>query len=1375
MILSAITSYVALKGADQAVNYLLKKLFDNGWSIINDQTYNARLTELTRQVFKEYIIKYPALIVDRKFPFYESNILYDEIAKYRFFKTNDTFKLTPDLFIKNPDIILPTQEEIDFFISLFKNIITKDKKIQKLFVEENYKTEIFKTADVVREVLEETKELKNAFVKAYSKTEEIPVKKEYSLPEIYIPRLVHPIKISDKGERIPIILSQVFHPEKPKKILLRGEGGIGKSIELTQLAAHFSSSDEYSFFPIHIRLRDYVNQSIDTLLQSYYPVWTNVPINQLLLILDGYDEVKATEREYFLRHLSHFARVYSSCSILISARNNFAGSFEIDEFEHYILNPFENVNIKNYVFKVLEKQVAQNFLKAIEGKSITTLFIKVPFYLAYFVELFKDNNVNIPENLKALLEAIVNHRIKKDSLRLYEENYDEYLYDLSARKFGFALNLLGETQLLRQDIFLLLNKDEQEKLKRLSLVESQDKISFTHLSFQEYFAAKVLSKERDFVKIKQFITFAPDYTRFKPKWQNTIRLLLELMKEGHNKNELLNLVSSQEPELLLNIEYNQISTQIRFDLFKKILNQSDRAYKNEAPYYSSDLARFAGINEDPAVVKYLFSIIEDESQTISIRHEHLYYVNFVTNKLLFDTSKLESLLEKLLLSNNHSLQKESINVLISLKIYNDKFVYLLTNILPNRELYQIREYIIHYLSEWPEKESLLDFYIESMEIYSNWLKANEQYGGLGYFFTMAISEIKHPHSICRIIDYINNHTAQVNDYNGIFQLEFIETIVNNAVLVFKDYNLIYDKMFEFYCTLNKLSLENYIINTSKFFIETKTNSKAFWSLAKNQKLEYYEELMLGLLADINILNDCVKKYKEEKIQSSFIWEVIYGLGRTTSSQLHNQFIIEFSKIDPVQFKYSLPINWIEIQQKRSNLDFELLLSKDKFQGQIINIFNKNGTDSLSKEQIFEYQRGGESIYSSLVVKVLYDFAKHGSSVKRSEVINLFNNNEWWEWFVINELYSYHKNGSTEISMLHINLIKTWCSNQIDKLNYKTAITDRSKTSWYYRNLEKYVAYFWIKYDFYLPETHIIDMICFDINDISLPDDKNKALYLMDFIIKKINNIEKIKAQIIENLKEGNLARLVLKNHILLCEKYDIYGAKPYIFRYFQEEIFDDFDIVIILDAYIKIGGKLEEFAYIFNSFNSNSNFHWALANRMRDDKIMAYILINNFLNKNIFYYNEERIIEGFKLLTSLGQIEGLKSLINWIKEHKNIPLSGLYDEDLKAINNLPKEEALNLICNLLEFVVINEIQTTGHFRIPIDTVFKMFREILINDQDCFLNGMSYLKGLIDKVKKTELKSRLRRLYYDIEKEFYIHKDGREPFEDVVQLINDYIK
>ncbi|KQB42560.1 AVAST type 2 anti-phage system protein Avs2 [Flavobacterium aquidurense] len=144
--LITIAGYVSLKFLDQFTKEegygRLKNLF------FPKKKYKNQLIEIILETITEFRQHYLVKEGDSKFYFFQSQIIFEELNKYLLFaKQTINYEDLLHRFQENPNIIVPTKEELEFFYGRFTSKIKEDKKLKSLFIDENYKTKIFETIE----------------------------------------------------------------------------------------------------------------------------------------------------------------------------------------------------------------------------------------------------------------------------------------------------------------------------------------------------------------------------------------------------------------------------------------------------------------------------------------------------------------------------------------------------------------------------------------------------------------------------------------------------------------------------------------------------------------------------------------------------------------------------------------------------------------------------------------------------------------------------------------------------------------------------------------------------------------------------------------------------------------------------------------------------------------------------------------------------------------------------------------------------------------------------------------------------------------------------------------------------------------------------
>jgi hypothetical protein len=149
--LTIIITYVALKCVDQIIKEegygRFKKLLFPGTK------YKHQLVKIINETIEEFEQNHPYDESNGNFPFYHSQIFFEHLTLYVLFKNGTLDEIKVD-FNNFPKIIKPTPKDLEEFYSHFIKKIKGDKVLKKLFIEENYKNQIFNISKAIEEVKE---------------------------------------------------------------------------------------------------------------------------------------------------------------------------------------------------------------------------------------------------------------------------------------------------------------------------------------------------------------------------------------------------------------------------------------------------------------------------------------------------------------------------------------------------------------------------------------------------------------------------------------------------------------------------------------------------------------------------------------------------------------------------------------------------------------------------------------------------------------------------------------------------------------------------------------------------------------------------------------------------------------------------------------------------------------------------------------------------------------------------------------------------------------------------------------------------------------------------------------------------------------------
>lgn len=426
----------------------------------------------------------------------------------------------------------------------------------------------------------------------------------------YISRKLLPLDVALEDEWIQYLnrskrvsLSDAL--QKDKLVLLLGDAGQGKSLEMDNLAHNLSGT---SYYPFLFKLRDYTGQEISELLP---PGIESVPAHLRVLMFDGYDELTSDEAIMFRKRVANYVSGTPGINIVISSRSNFCRAEKDNKartfpgFFVYRLCELTQADIREYL---LSHNISPDeFDRAAEAGNVKSLLV-CAFYLCKLASIFK-NEKSLPPK-KHLMDTLIEESFTFDDSK-YSAPLEDNKYELMLllTKVAFAMQLMQAVK-LDQCVYQQLFRNEKDRilLKHSGLFEKVGETwQFQHNNFREYLAAKYLAAlEQN--EVLSFISYNGD---IKPSWLNTLGYLT-----GFDLEWLPKWLETSTPESLVKVEPDRVDTATRYQVFERIFTK----YETRHLWFSEDLCtieELSRFSHSPKALDFLLGRIASPVHPIS--------------------------------------------------------------------------------------------------------------------------------------------------------------------------------------------------------------------------------------------------------------------------------------------------------------------------------------------------------------------------------------------------------------------------------------------------------------------------------------------------------------------------------------------------------------------------------------------------------------------------------------------------------------------------------------------------------------------------------------------------------------------------------------
>lgn len=287
-----------------------------------------------------------------------------------------------------------------------------------------------------------------------------------------------------------------------RDVVIVGEGGIGKTFELKNLAVRLYDYNN-EVHPVYYELKDFHSgiTSLDELsgeIKEYKDSGT-----PFCLLLDGYDEIQSTDdRDRLTSIINHAAQVGNrNYSIIISSRKNYFRHEMFRSFFELELCPLYQYDVRRIAE---EKGIdIDRFLTEVEAKHLERI-VEFPFYLDKLLEIFQERDT-LPDKAH-LMEDIIDYALEK-CYKKYGDlgeglaQTDNFSTKNYLAKIAMAMHYMGSNSISDGRYKILIDKVDDapqkkilEKCGLIGLSASGNRY-FVHRNFFEYFAAKYLNEQ----------------------------------------------------------------------------------------------------------------------------------------------------------------------------------------------------------------------------------------------------------------------------------------------------------------------------------------------------------------------------------------------------------------------------------------------------------------------------------------------------------------------------------------------------------------------------------------------------------------------------------------------------------------------------------------------------------------------------------------------------------------------------------------------------------------------------------------------------------------------------------------------------------------
>lgn len=1099
----------------------------------------------------------------------------------------------------------------------------------------------------------------------------------------------------------------ITNRDKASRICIIGDAYQGKSSYIRQCIIEFRKS-ELHILPIFIQIKDYNVQPVDQLLKTLYGEWENIPLRDLVLIIDGLDEVPTDKFGEMINHINEFSKAYHPVSIIFSCRKLFYIKYNVatnlTDFSTYELYSLQHTDIEMYLKSALGN-LADGFNNSLSLAGISG-FLYHPFYLVNIVEEYLkpphkllDSKIKVIDSLILRSFDFTQYRKIRGSEFVNDESVS---FKHTIEKFAFALQLAGVNSFNNTDIQQLFNREERLLLQHNSLIShSENSWGFVNALFQEHIAANKLSN-MDFEDIVKLCTVGKSIKKIKTKWIQTISSLISVLSANTVLfKKVFKLIEDDNIELLFQTESSKYEDNLKLSLLEKLINKCSQQNIRTLIIYEDTVGYF--IQASAICKNYLLEILE--KNLLSVRIRIVCCRIFRYSILDFEQQKKyrDFALEELQKTKDSYYAGNLIKVFSSHKTGDTKLIEKLISFETLNEYHEYRDNIYDLITEL----NIVDkFYTYALNGLPYLIKHNlgVHHGGSEYNIERFLLSSSNPLDISQFVKRLRaDGWADYFQRNRISGKDFLKEFFEKLAETYEIYPFIIFSIAELIKDLGRKYLRE-DFKEIDIFLE-KTNSH--WLIVRILINDIFREnnWEIGSLITYDSYDYILFEFEEGNYESHHLRSCLSGLRYKHKNEIADTFYklcIDATESNIVNKEgASVHELYLEAEKRKYENDLIYIKSLNSFKSGIKKYFKDYGKNFIPEEDLYvELEKNSGEIRKTSDSYFLYYYLsrwhQNQAIISLNDCLKELNTETYFKIFQAEEIINYHRRDA-ETDKVLLPILEKYYKENLVTANFKNCLWSEDGMFHWLRK-EFRLGEIFKKFTFDTPEEYLFEFVWLDCEGTRGFETAtlNKRHSISQIILERLSEDGKLKfrKKIVENIKSGIKLESVLGTHVGLCRHLKITEAKDSILNCVNS-MSDEYTIKPdTVDIYIELGGDIGLILSMFTSLNNyNDYFFNFLVLRLYQqypDEVSAK-LIEAFRSSKAML---ETKIKFAQILSELGNIEAFTFLVNEVRQNFKSPYNIQGSHSITKVDTL---KAVNELEDIMFLLIDEKYNSNQHF------------------------------------------------------------------------------
>lgn len=937
--------------------------------------------------------------------------------------------------------------------------------------------------------------------------------------QFYIPRLLRHYDYQEHKQvrfyqpEVGIIyLNSLIRTQK--RVVLLGAAGSGKSVELLSLAQQLQAKND-PITPIFKRFNTYTEENIGDYLPKK---WQDADPNNLVLFLDGLDEVQPKHFQTAIRKITAFVQQNPLIRMVISCRNNFyelpSDNFSgtLDTFSVYTLNDVSIPEIIRYAREKFELD-GEDFIAKVQKASFLDL-VQKPFFLNILILYYKGQN-NFDNGRAGIMDEALLEYYDND-----KQHFNSTVPTLSKsmifgilEKVAFVMELIGRNFITDDDLLKIFPlTDELDRCKYLPAFNRDSATGrwmFEHNNLQEYISSRVLNSKTATEIIEIIAVNTTGKLRVKPSWVNTLSFFVSIGKEETVK-DLFKWIIEHDREVIVKFEPERLSINQRVQLFKDIFTfySAHGIWIRSNKFSDVDLARFG---ESSEILAFLLEIIRSgmSNRVARLNAVHIlshYNIARFSNEHKKIQASLLGLLEApdILANDTYTI----IGALSYLRIASEEVIHEIVDRYRERRNQYIRAALYKLIISAKKVDQYIHIFIDGIDLAELKSPVNDREDvnlfDESFLLKTGLQNIKTAGGLFillkRLAESKNKRELLTSDYR-----EILTSIINVGVLLFPEHPELLEAVLDLFIADGKSYTTSWGPEFLVFFEKTGTRWQAFKKTWERKDLEeYIKAIIINVLLNAAVIHEIVnylRGFTTWKIQLNEFYEFIFWNKRFSLDgiELIEQFETAALAVFGVKLERPVLKDLQQIQRLREQKSFDLWFDDEAILTEINRVFEETKLTEIDRDQLFQYNyQGGIDVEEKMLSSVYLIF---NHLTQRRRVINKI---QITNFIAVSDEYQ-----NLRIGHIHSDLLNRKSMEVNDK---QIAFIDKWAQGW--GNNRRILWDFMMRFNLKIPEPKVLDLT--NYNHLNYDVKLSEPGTIEE--LEKFVAVAKIKVKVIENIQ-----------------------------------------------------------------------------------------------------------------------------------------------------------------------------------------------------------------------------------------------------------------